>query len=74
MEQRSNGFEAAELAALLAAAGLEVERTRPLPPAPAAKGPALLFSTAVRRDTSRGSARPETSTSASPLTPERKDR
>lgn len=48
MEQRSNGFEIAELSRLVGAAGLALERARPLPPAPATKGPALLLVTAVR--------------------------
>ena len=74
MEQRSNGFEAAELEALVAAAGLVVERARPLPPAPAAKGPALLLSTAIRPNGGRDSARRSHSKTSSPLTPERKVR
>lgn len=46
MGQVRCGFEPAELAALLGGAGLERVDVRPLPPAPAAKGPALLLATA----------------------------
>ena len=57
MEQLSNGFDIAELSSLVAEAGLTVERARPLPPAPAAKGPALLLVTAVRSDAAPDGAR-----------------
>lgn len=42
------GFAAADLTRALAAAGLTSARARPLPPDPAAKGPALLLATAVK--------------------------
>lgn len=53
MGQLGNGFEPAELAALLAAAGLDAVRCRPLAPEPKAKGPALLIATGTRNVVSR---------------------
>lgn len=47
MGQLGNGFEPAELAALLAGAGLSDVRCRSLAPEPKAKGPALLLATAT---------------------------
>ncbi|MEM9883214.1 MAG: metalloregulator ArsR/SmtB family transcription factor [Planctomycetota bacterium] len=46
--QVSMGFTPDDLDAALAEAGLDRPRCRPLPPAPEAKGPALLFATARR--------------------------
>lgn len=46
--QRRNGFDVAELAALLAAAGLEAVTCSPLPTDPESKGPALLLAAASR--------------------------
>jgi ArsR family transcriptional regulator len=48
MGQLGNGFEPAELAALLAGAGLADVRCRPLAPEPKAKGPALLLASGVK--------------------------
>jgi len=53
MGQLGNGFEPAELASLLAAAGLGAVRCRPLAPEPKAKGPALLIATGTRNAGSR---------------------
>jgi len=53
MGQLGNGFEPAELAALLAGAGLGEVRCRPLAPEPKAKGPALLLATGTRKTTNR---------------------
>lgn len=47
LRQKRSGFAAAELAALLAAAGFGDVRCRPLSPDPKAKGPALLLATGV---------------------------
>jgi ArsR family transcriptional regulator len=49
MGQTRPGFEEAELAAILAAAGLEGASARPLPPDPAARGPGLVLAAAGRR-------------------------
>ena len=46
--QARAGFEPAELAALLAAAGLAAPSVHPLAPDPAARGPALVLATAER--------------------------
>lgn len=48
MGQRRNGFIPAELAGLLAGAGLAGVACNPLPPEPDAKGPALLLATGTR--------------------------
>lgn len=48
MGQRRNGFDATELAAFLAAAGLEAVTCAPLPTDPASKGPALLLAAGSR--------------------------
>lgn len=56
MGQLGNGFEPAELAALLAGAGLAAVRCRPLAPEPKAKGPALLIATGTRAATSQRNA------------------
>lgn len=48
MGQLRNGFDAEELAALLAEAGLAEVDCSPLPPEPEAKGPALLLASASR--------------------------
>ena len=53
MGQLGNGFEPAELAALLAGAGLAGVRCRALAPEPKAKGPALLLATATREPSKR---------------------
>lgn len=57
MGQIRLGFEPAELSALLRDAGLEHVEVRPLPPAPAAKGPALLLATAAASSRTRTPAR-----------------
>ena len=48
--QRSLGFDPAAFAEQLAAAGLTPLAVRPLPPAPDAKGPALMLATAEKPD------------------------
>src|SRR5699024_10949121 len=48
MGQRWPGFEPAELTAMLAEAGWASVRCEPLPPEPAAKGPALMLARATR--------------------------
>jgi len=48
MGQQCLGWEPAELAGLLGAAGLAAAACRPLPPEPGAKGPALILASAVR--------------------------
>jgi ArsR family transcriptional regulator len=48
MGQAWPGFEPARMASLLAEAGLEAARCRPLPPEPGAKGPALLLARAEK--------------------------
>lgn len=53
MGQLGNGFEPAELAALLEGGGLGAVRCRPLPPEPKAKGPALLLATGARERSTR---------------------
>jgi ArsR family transcriptional regulator len=53
MGQLGNGFEPAELAALLEGAGLAGVRCRALAPEPKAKGPALLLATATREQSKR---------------------
>ena len=46
--QTRNGFDPTELEQLLTEAGFSAVATRPLPPEPAAKGPALFLATATR--------------------------
>jgi ArsR family transcriptional regulator len=48
MGQQRPGFETAELSRLLAGSGFEAVRVRALPPAPEARGPALLVASGVR--------------------------
>ncbi|MGA2499673.1 MAG: metalloregulator ArsR/SmtB family transcription factor [Tepidisphaeraceae bacterium] len=48
MEQLRPGFAPAELSALLTQAGFKQVRVSPLPPAPSAKGPALLLGDAAK--------------------------
>ena len=50
MGQVHPGFDAAEIARGMAAAGFEAVTCRPVPPAPEAKGPALLIATATRSE------------------------
>lgn len=59
MGQRRNGFDAPELAALLAAAGLEAVTCSPLPTDPESKGPALLLAAASRPTAPRVGQEPE---------------
>jgi hypothetical protein len=59
MEQVRPGFETAELAELMAGAGLEGVRCQPLAPEPQAKGPALVLAAGRRpaRDKKKGESR-----------------
>jgi ArsR family transcriptional regulator len=57
--QSRAGFDAGELPAALAAAGLESPACRPLPPAPAARGPALVLASASSPMTPRRAVRAE---------------
>jgi ArsR family transcriptional regulator len=49
MQQHHAGLEPAKLSEMLQAAGFEPPAIRPLPPEPAAKGPALFVATGVKR-------------------------
>lgn len=68
MGQRRNGFDAANLAALLTEAGLEGVSCSPLPTDPASKGPALLLAAGSRPAAPRDERAPRARTAGSTAT------